>query len=97
MCAQKNLNPYKPFSMHVLLDITWGIRHILLWHCGDSAENGIFLTDDSLQYFDLSHLSVISNGLSIKEETIENLLGVLPYHLELEFDCDGPENLLAGG
>ena len=32
--------------------------------------------DDSLEYLDLSHLSITSNGLSIKEETIEDLLGV---------------------
>ena len=53
---------------------------------GNSAENGYFLTDDSLEYSDLSHLSVISNELSIEEETIENPLGVLPYQFELEFD-----------
>ena len=42
--------------------------------------------DDSLEYSDLSHLSIMSNGLSIKEETIENLLRVLPYQFELVFN-----------
>ena len=48
---------------------------------GDSADNGSFLTDDSLEYLDLSHLSIrpTSNGLSIEEEIKENPLGVLPY------------------
>ena len=37
--------------------------------------------DDSFEYLDLSQLSITSNGLSIEEETIENLLGVLLYQL----------------
>ena len=59
---------------------------------GDSAENCSFLTDDSLGYLDLSHLSITSNGLSIEEETIENLIWVLPYQVEPEFNSDGREN-----
>ena len=62
-------------------------------HCvitGDSAENGSFLRDNSLEYLDLSHIT--SNGLSIEEETKENPLGVLPYQFEPEFDSDDPRN-----
>ena len=33
--------------------------------------------DDSLEYLDLLHLSITSDELSIKEETIDNLLGIL--------------------
>ena len=58
---------------------------------GDSAENISFLTDDSLEYLNLSHLSLTSNGLSIEEETIENLLSVLPYQFEAGFNNDGPK------
>ena len=43
-----------------------------------------FFTDNSLEYLDLSHLSITSNGLSIEET--ENLLGVLPYQFEPVFD-----------
>ena len=38
-----------------------------------------FLMDDSSDNSDLSHLSIISNGLSIEEDRIKNPLGVLPY------------------
>ena len=31
------------------------------------------------EYLDLSHLSITSYGLSIEEEAIENVLGVLSY------------------
>ena len=31
-------------------------------------------------------------GLSIEEETIENMLGVLPDQCESEFNSDGSEN-----
>ena len=48
--------------------------------------------DNSLEYLDLSHLSITSSGVSTEEETTENPLGVLPYLFELEFDSDGPEN-----
>ena len=58
----------------------------------DSVDIGSFLTDDSLDYFELSHLFVTSNALSIEEETIENPLGVSLYQFEPEFDSDGPEN-----
>ena len=64
-------------------------------HCvitGDSAENGSFLRDNSLEYLDLSHIT--SNGLSIEEETKENPLGVLPYQFEPEFDNDDPGNYI---
>ena len=47
--------------------------------------------EDSLEYLDLAHLSITPNGLLI-EETIENLLGALPYQFELEFNSDGLEN-----
>ena len=50
-----------------------------------------FLTDDSLEYLDLSHLSITSNGLSTKKEIIANPLGVLPYQCEPGFDRDSPE------
>ena len=63
---------------------------------GDFPENGSFLTDDSLKHLDLSHLSITWNGLSIEEEAIENLLGVLPYHFEPEWDSDGPEKHSGG-
>ena len=49
----------------------------------DSAGNGSFLTDVSLKYLEyldlshFSHLSITLNGLSIEEETIENVLGVV--------------------
>ena len=52
----------------------------------DSAENGSILKDDTMEYLDLS---ITSNGLSIEEETIENLLGVLPYHFAPKFYSDG--------
>ena len=39
----------------------------------NSADNGRYL-----EYLDLSHLSITSNGILIEEETVENLLGVLP-------------------
>ena len=34
---------------------------------GDSTENSSFLMDDSLEYLDLSHLSITSNGLKKKQ------------------------------
>ena len=48
--------------------------------------------NDILEYLDSLHLSIISNGLSFEEETIENPLGVLPHQFELQFDSDGLEN-----
>ena len=42
-------------------------------------------------------LSITSNGLSIDEETIENVLGVLPNQFEPEFDSDGLENRISWG
>ena len=36
----------------------------------DSAESGLFLTDDSLEYLDLSHLSITLNGLKKKQQKI---------------------------
>ena len=62
---------------------------------GDAAENDSFLTHDSMKYLDLSHLSIISNGLLIGE-TIENPLDVL-YQYELDFDSDSPENHIGWG
>ena len=53
---------------------------------GNSAENGKFLMDDSLEYLDLSHLSIILNGLLTEQETIESLLGILPYQFEPVFN-----------
>ena len=35
----------------------------------DTADNGSFLTDDSLEYLELSHLSITSKGLSCEEKT----------------------------
>ena len=64
---------------------------------GDSADNGSFLMDDSFEYLDFSRLSIISNGLSIEEKTTENPLGVLPYHFELKFDSDSPDNHISWG
>ena len=46
--------------------------------------------DCSLEYSDMLHFSIISNGLSIEEERIENLLGVLTYQFE-------PQNHMGGG
>ena len=40
---------------------------------GNSADYGRYL-----EYLDVSHLSITSNGILIEEETVENLLGVLP-------------------
>ena len=59
---------------------------------GDSLRYGSFLTDVSLEYLDLSHLSITSNGLSTEDETVEHLLGVLPYQFQLEFVSGDPEN-----
>ena len=49
------------------------------FHTCDSSENSSFLTNDSLEYLDLLHLSITTNGSSNEEETAENPLGVLPY------------------
>ena len=62
----------------------------------DSSDNDSFRMDNSLEYLNLSHFSITSNGLSIEEETIENLLGV-PYQFDPEFDSDDPENHIDGG
>ena len=70
---------------------------LLLGQHGDSTENDSFLMNDSLEYLDLLHLSIISNGLLTEEERIENLLGVLPYQFEPELDCDCLENHIGGG
>ena len=51
-----------------------------------SEDNRSFL--DSLEYLNVSHFSITSNGLSIEEEAIENPLGVLPYQFEPKFDRD---------
>ena len=48
--------------------------------------------DANFEYLYLSHLSITLNGLLIEEETIENLLGNLPYQFELKVDSDGLEN-----
>ena len=53
----------------------------------DSSENSFFLTNDSLEY-----LSITTNGSTNEEETAENLLGVLPYQFEPEFNSDDAEN-----
>ena len=47
-----------------------------------------------MEYSDLLHLSITSNGLSIEEERIKNLLGVLRYQLESIFDS---RTVSAGG
>ena len=52
---------------------------------GDSTEQGSFLTVNSLEYLDLSHLPIILNRLSIEEKTI--LASYISYILIFNKTC----------
>ena len=72
--------------VHCVIGSTWRLQAIL-------QKRLIF----SLEYLDLLQLSIISNGLSIGEERIENLLCILPYQFEPIFDSNGLENHITWG
>ena len=67
-----------------------------LGQCSNNTENFSSLTDNSLEYLHLLHLSITSNELSFEEGTIETSLDVYPCHLQREFNSEVPENHIGG-
>ena len=56
----------------------------------DSDENGSYSNDDSFEISNTSDFSLDLNCESIDEEEEVNVLGVVPYQFEPEYDTDDP-------
>ena len=64
----------------------------LMTHRTICERNGSCLIYHIFETLNLSHFTIISNGLLIKEQTIQNPLNDTAYQFWPDFDTDGPEN-----